>query len=352
MFSGHLPLAPQIGSVTLHLSATDFDLPKQESGIVITSVGGAVLVAGFMNVSKRRTVVDKRILGEIDIPLLDVADGQGRLATTQAQRLQMNRESERVEALLPWLDECLDAFKEALEQKLLSSIDARDKAVLDAISGTLEHVPNQSYESFMRDYSARMKLPKANPLAPFPGAGSPSDGAPGETGTGDPVFAPDPAGQTQVIKDIEGNIMIGAPGRNQGKGGDAPGASTPTPGRVDPSGEPATEKKQGPKRAQAGRSLRVVYLGLGTPSPRAYFDGEGTFTINQGHPDFEGLEKTDTEFMRRSAEACAVTYAEAVVEMRINDGDPTVTEPKDALNAYLEEHDKVLRPLIEACPNF
>ncbi len=345
-------LSAQIGSVTLHLSATDFDLPKQESGIMVTSVGGAVLEAGYMNVSKRRTVVDKRIIGEIDVPLLDLPDTQGRPATTQARRLQMNRESERVEALLPWLDECLDGFKEAVEQKLLSSIDARDKAVLDAISGTLEHVLNQQYQTFMRDYATRMKLPKANPLAPFPGGGSLSGGAPDDEGKGDPVYVPDPSGQIAVSKDAEGDIVIAGPGHNEGTGGKAPGTSASISGRVDPSGETATEKRRGPKNAQAGRSLRVVYLGLGTPSPRAYFDGEGTFTINQDHPDFGGLEKTDTEFMRRSAEACAVTYAEAVVEMRITDGDPTVTDAKDALNAYLEEHDKILRPLIEACPNF
>jgi hypothetical protein len=350
-------LAPQIGQVVLHLAATEYELPKPESGVIVTSVGGAVFETGYMNVSKRRTVVDKRILGHIDVPLLDLPDSQGRLATTQARRLQMNRESERVEALLPWLDECLDRFKQDVEVMLQSSIDEKDRGILDAISGTLEHVLNQQYERFMKDYSVRMKLPKASPLAPLRGEGtpdgmSPTGGVPTDTLDGERVFSPDPEGTANMVKDPDGDIQVTGPGRDGGKGGGAPGNPSTARGRLDDAGKPAKERSRGPKEARGGRSLRVAYLGLGASSPRSYFDGEGTFTINQDHPDFLGLEKTDTEFMRRSAEACAVTYAEAVVEMRIKDGDPTVAESREALSAYLEEHDKILRPLIAACPNF
>jgi hypothetical protein len=264
----------------------------------------------------------------------------------------MNRESERVEALLPWLDECLEDFKEAVEEKLSSALDEHDRAVLDAISGTLEHVLNQQYQKFMRDYSARMKLPKSNPLAPFPGSGASSGSGPSTDGSGNPVFAPDSEGSTNVVQDPAGDVEIAGPGHNTGEGGTAPGEGSTVPGRVEESGQPASEKRRGSNRSRGGTSLRVVYLGLGGQSPRAYFDGEGTFTINKDHPDFRGLETNDSEFMRRSAEACAVTYAEAVVEMRINAGDPTVSQAKEALNAYLDEHDKVLRPLIDACPDF
>lgn len=343
-------LAPFVGQPTLHLAATEYDLPKQEGGVVFTSVGGSVLETGYMDVGRRRTPVDKRVFGEIDVPLLDTPDRMGRSATTQARRLQMNRESERVEALLPWIDDCLDDFKEAVEQKLSSTIDERDRGVLSAISGTLEHVLNQQYEKFMRDYSTRMKLPKANPLAPFPGEGAPGAGAPGDTGLGDEVYVHDPSGASRVSADPDGDIQIAGPGQNSGEGGEAPGTGGSEPGRLDPSGEPATKKPRSPKKALGGRSLRVVYLGLGPNSPRAYYDGEGTFTVNMDHPDFHELAKTDPDFMRRSAEGCAVTFAEAVLEMRINDGDPTVSQPKEALMAYLDEHDRVLRPLLEACP--
>lgn len=264
----------------------------------------------------------------------------------------MNRDSERVAALLPWMDQCLDDFKEAIEQMLSSSLDEHDRAVLDAISGTLEHVLNQQYEKFMRDYSVRMKLPRVSPLAPFPGEGAADTGAPSPEGSGDPVLVADPTGSTKVVVDPEGSLEVAGPGKNKGKGGTAAGKSVTVTGREDPAGAPMSEERRTPKKAQGGRSLRVVYLGLGPTSVRAYFDGEGTFTINKDHPDFRSLDTQDSEFMRRSAEACSVTYAEAIVEMRINDGDPTVVQPKDALNAYLEEHDKVLRPLIEACPDF
>lgn len=346
-------LVPLVGCPTLHLSATEYDLPKSEGGVVFTTVGGNVLEASYMDVGRRRTPVDKRIVGEIDVPLLDTLDQFGRSASTQARRLQMNRESERVAALLPWVDECMDDFKRAVEQKLSSSIDERDRGVLDAISGTLEHVLNDQYLRFMRDYSTRMRLPKATPLAPLPGEGAPGPGAPSDSGTGEQVYVKNGSGEERVVADAVGPLTIVGPAGNQGEGGDAPGKpSASQPGRIDPSGNPATQTRRGTARAQGGRSLRVVYLGLGASSPRAYFDGEGTFTINMDHPDFENLEKSDCEFMRRSAEGCAVTYAEAILEMRINDGDPTVAQPKDALMAYLDEHDKVLRPLLAACPEF
>ncbi|MGI0053343.1 MAG: hypothetical protein ACRECR_03675, partial [Thermoplasmata archaeon] len=182
--------------------------------------------------------------------------------------------------------------------------------------------------------------------------GAADAGAPAPGGLGDPVFVPDPAGATHVVEDPQGNLEIAGPGKNKGQGGTAPGKSGTKTGREDPGGAPMSEERRSPKKAQGGRSLRVVYLGLGPTSVRAYFDGDGTFTINKDHPDFRSLDTQDSEFMRRSAEACSVTYAEAIVEMRITDGDPTVAQPKDALNAYLEEHDKVLRPLIEACPDF
>lgn len=345
-------LAALVGKPTLYLWATEHDLPKSESGVVFTTVGGNVLEAGYMDVGRRRTPVDKRVFGEIDVPLLDMPDRFGRTASTQARRLQMNRESERVEALLSWVDESLDDFKQAVEQKLSSTIDERDRGVLDAISGTLEHVLNEQYAKFMRDYSTRMRLPKATPLAQFPGEGAPGPGAPSEQVTGERVYVRDPTGTERAVPDPEGDITIAGPGGNTGTGGDRPGTAGSETGRLDPAGEPVNMKRRGPGKAQGGRSLHVVYLGLGVSSPRAYFDGEGTFTINMDHPDFEDLEKSDSEFMRRSAEGCAVTYAEAILEMRINDGDPTVTQPKEALMAYLDEHDKVLRPLLAACPEF
>jgi hypothetical protein len=264
----------------------------------------------------------------------------------------MNRESERVEALLPWIDACLDDFKEAVEEKLSSTMDERDRAVLQAISGTLEHVLNQQYAKFMRDYATRMKLPRSNPLAPFPGTGLPDTGAPSDTGTGESVYVPDANGVAKVVMDPEGDIQISGPGENKGEGGDAPGQGGTVPGRIDPSGSPATQKRRGQGKAKGGRSLRVVYLGLGPSSPRTYFDGEGTFTINTDHPDLKDLDKHDPAFMRRSAEGCSVTYAEAIVEMRVDDGDPTVAESKDAIMAFLDEHDQVLRALLEACPEY
>jgi hypothetical protein len=344
--------ATLVGRPTLRLAATDYDLPKYEGGVVFTSVGGAVLETGYMNVSRRRTPVDKRILGDIDVPLLDQPDSLGRPASTQARRLQMNRESERVEALLPWVDQCLDDFKQAVEQKLSSTIDERDRGVLDAISGTLEHVLNRHYEQFMREYATRMRLPKVDPLAPFPGEGSASDGGPTDGGEGEQVYVKDPSGEARAVPSAEGEVQLAGQGKNAGEGGSAAGTGASESARLDPSGDSASPKRRGPKKGRGGRSLRVVYLGLGSTSPRAYFDGEGTFTVNMDHPDFEDLEKSDPEFMRRSAEGCAVTYAEAILEMRINDGDPTVSQPKEALMAYLDEHDKILRPLIEACPSF
>lgn len=339
-----------IGAVTLHLSATEYDLPKQESGVVITTVGGSVLESNYINVSKRRTVVDKRILGEIDVPLLDTPDRLGLPATTQARRLEMNRESERVQALLTWIDRCLDDFREAVEQMLSSAVAEEDRAVLGAISGAFEHVLNAQYQKFMRDYSARMNLPKVSALAPFAGTGATAGGAPTDNGSGGSVFVSSPEGDSRVLPDETGPLELATAGRNLGTGGTAPGTQGTVKAKEDPAGAPASEKRRGEKKARGGRSLRVAYLGLGPPSPRAYFDGEGTFTINKDHPDFRGLETRDTEFMRRSAEAIAVVYAESVVELRISDGDPTVSQSKDALNVYLDEHDKVLRPLIEVCP--
>ena len=342
---------PLVGQVVLHMFATEYDLPKTESGIIVTSVGGSVLESNYMDVVRRRAVVDKRIFGDVDVPLLDVPDSAGRPASTQARRLEMNRESDRVQALLTWLTDCIDDFRDKVVDQLTSTIDEREKAVLDAISGALEHVLNQEYEKFMRDYSTRMKLPKIEPTAPFPGTGAAGGAGPSPTGEGQRVFVETPDGSTKVIADPSGDIEIAAPGTNEGVGGTAAGSGSTVPGRIDDEGKPAVERRRGPRRAHGGRSLRVIYLGLGPPRLRAYFDGAGTFQINKDHPDFRGVDRGEVEFMRRSAEACAVAYAEAILEMRIDDGDPTVAQPKDALNAYLDQHDRVLRPLIEVCPD-
>ncbi len=159
-----------------------------------------------------------------------------------------------------------------------------------------------------------------------------------------------PDGEERVTMDPNGDLPISGGGENDGSDGDAAGTSGNTMGRVDPEGEPATQKRRGSKKSHGGSSLQVKHLGLGVTTPRSYYDGEGTFTINKDHPDFKGLETSDSEFMRRSAEACAISYAQAIVELRVKDGDPTVTKPTDALNAFLDEHDKVLRPLLEVCP--
>ncbi|MCL4324209.1 MAG: ATP-binding protein [Candidatus Thermoplasmatota archaeon] len=343
-------LEPYIGKVVLHLMAADSDLPRQEGGVTVTTVGGSVIEAGYIDVVKRRTVVDRRIFGEVEVPLLDEPDSVGRTATTQARRLEMNRESERVQQLLEWVDECINDFREQVQEKLSSSIEERDQAVLSAMSNSLERVLNEQYEKFMKGYSARMKLARSDPLAPLPGEGASTSGGPSIDGTGERIFVKGVEGDVKVTPDPAGDIVISGPGINNGTGGDAPGTSVATLGRVDNEGEPAMEKRRGTKKSRGGSSLQVKHLGLGESSPRSYYDGEGTFTINKDHPDFRGLQTSDSEFMRRSAEACAISYAQAIVELRVKDGDPTVTKPTDALNSFLDEHDKVLRPLLAVCP--
>ncbi len=177
-YSSPVELETYIGRVVLHLMASDSDLPRQEGGVTVTTVGGSVIEAGYIDVVKRRTVVDRRIFGEIEVPLLDEPDSAGRSATTQARRLEMNRESERVQRLLGWVDGCIDDFREKVQEKLSSSIEERDQAVLSAISNNLERVLNQQYQKFMRDYSARMKLARTNSLAPLPGDGALTSGGP------------------------------------------------------------------------------------------------------------------------------------------------------------------------------
>lgn len=327
---------PQVGNVQLCVRLSENWLSEQERGITI-SANDVVLECNFLG-DHGTSPYAGRIFGSVDVPLLDQEDEEGRPAYTADRTMILNRENQRVNALLSWVSSAIGDIINALEAEEKAHQDRLRQEQLRKTARTIEEALNRRLQLALENMERKVSLKMSASPSPLGVNVQESDLAATIGASigmnGEQEFVRNDESKLRwrdPQNDEKGDIRIRENSRNLhggGTGGDED--DTETLGVRDSCGDKGAEVRdtmEGKRnKLQPKGRFQVIPKAMGQDAPRAYYAAAYmTIYVNTDHPQIAAAGNEDTpEFKILLAECAASEFALALTAMRIENGDPEV----------------------------
>lgn len=326
----------QIGNVQLNIRLSESWLSEEERGITI-SANQVTQETNFLG-DHVTSPYAGRIFGNVDVPMLEQDDDEGRPAYTADRRMVLNRENLRVNALLTWVNDAVGDVIKALEAEERAQQDRARQEQLRKTARTIEEALNRRLARAFENMERKVNLRATASPSPVGLDVRKSDlSTPVEVAVGEEdreEYVRDDNADLRwrdVAQGEKGDLRVRESERNPRHGGGGRGeGDTDANALLDSHGEKGAEPRdtvQGNRRKLQPRgTFRVVPKAMGADAPRAYYAAAYmTIYVNTDHPQIAATgSETGAEFKILLAECAASEFALALTAMRIENGDPDV----------------------------
>ncbi len=327
-----------LGDAELTIRLAAAWLEDDDRGITFLA-GGVPHERGFSG-QIDNSALAARIYGDVDVPLLEKDDEEGRPAYTADRTLRLNRENLRVQSLLEWVTKSLAHVTDTLESEEKLRRDKLHQEKLERASKTIEEALNRRLIRTVQRLERNVRLNSANNGGSSDTVEGIPQSADGTSGTADgsspllernvetgeiPFRDPSP-GEPPNLTVAE--RRVGSANENEM---DNP-ADAPVPNKVmDPAADNLAKPSKsggsnGPKTMRPKGSFRVTPKAMGLQAPRAYYAAsQMTIYVNTDHPQLvEAGTPLSKEYQLMMAECAAAEFALALTSIRIEHGDPEI----------------------------
>lgn len=356
----------QLGNVQLHLRLAEGWLPDEERGVTFTA-HDVTHECNFVG-DYATSPYANRIFGQVEVPLLEVEDEEGRPAYTADRTMMLNRENLRVNALLSWVNDAIGDIIKALEAEERAQQDRARQERLRQTAKTIEEALNRRLTRAFENMERKIKLKVSASAAPAGLDVQQSDIARSSEVSGgddgDQEFVRHDKGEVRWRSALAGekpDITVRENARNPDHGGHGNGEDDKdTSGVRDVDGDRGAKPRdtnQGErKKLEPKGTFRVVPKAMGADAPRAYYAAAHmTIYVNTDHPQIMATgDEGAAEFKILLAECAASEFALALTAMRIEYGDPDVdpNQWQTILTAIRREQSETGAELAQAIINY
>lgn len=297
-------VAEKIGKCELQLKLSKSELTDEEKGIAVLSHTYPIEI---LSLEKHRSW-GERLFGEVDAPLLDSPD---EIPTFDNTRSRLNRDNERVVALIGWVNDSVESIVKELEKEARSRISEKDQARLRETARDIEDLLNQ-------DFARLMEEVRQPPLVS--GAGELPLGT-AATLEGGRVYIADEKGTAYVQPDLAGGAIL-LDSTVTGAGPVQKSPNEPVTVSDSSEGTRASSAHVRSERAKPKGGFRLVYVKDGAEAARAtYVPDTMEIRINLDHPELAVHRSfEDPVFKAFSAEIAIAEYSLAMVVARFRLG--------------------------------
>ena len=309
-------LVDLIGRPTLTLRSTPEPLPPDERGVQIMA-NSVLHEDNYLGDFTTRPQA-ARVYGFIDVPFLEIEDGEGVPAYSSERSQQLKRDNQRVAALLPWVNSCLASFIHAIEEEHQKVLDAKNAEELRRQADALSSVLTDAWRGLDVMPPRRKSLPNGINTPELSGIETPTDPTLGDE-TSAYRFSKD--GDVSVTENPDGDIFILSDGdRGVGGGsGTGTGSSSVQCGVIEEAGNPATLVKKLTKTRHSTARIEVTLEHLTNAFPRATWDAnECRLTLNLDTEELSGMNFESDLFREKGTQIAIAEFAVVLVQTKSN----------------------------------
>jgi hypothetical protein len=291
-----------LGDCKLVMMLAKKELDEEERGLAILSNSYLLEV---LPLESAGTAWSGRIFGEVDSPLLDSQDD---IPTFDNTRSRLNRDNERVSALLAWVKECTKKVTKELEGKLKAMMDKKKFEKLEETAKELEELLNGDFADVLRELES---TPQVAGVGGILGGVGLADS--------DKVLVGNPEGATGFSVVEDGSIPA-VVSDVQGSGPVQPDPGEPLRAEISSDGIKADERSSGKEKRKPRGGFQIKCANLGKEAQRALFIPEKmVIQINLDFPELAifGNDVEDFRFKSLLAEIAISEYAVATVSYKV-----------------------------------